>query len=290
MDVFVKDYLWVFKAREVPGYPESLIEAAVSTGCGLLVKVHDGDPSDDGTYFTDHWKTLKPLADAAGVAMAAWGYCYGDKFGNLAKEASAVVDALTDLGAAGYVLNIEGEWEVPEGRIWAETLSARILGQLPDARQRLAFAPFWNTRWHGQYPAKELANLCSAVMPQCYFRDAKRTTYAAQAEMVDIMNEDFARLGIPVYPIGQLAGIRDVAAFLSLIGERPHSWWLLDHTSLASEDLRYLARFRAQNHGDEVTRLEEALRQATGLIAEAQTVFSRIQAFPTGTSPEKGVS
>jgi hypothetical protein len=280
MSIFAQPYLWVFKAREIPGYPNSITQAAAATGHGLIVKVHDGDPADDGTYFVEPWQRLKALCDQAGVPLLAWGYCYGNKYGNLLKEADAVVRALTDLGGAGYVLDVESEWEVPDHENWVQAFAARILSQVPDAKERLAFSPFWNMRWHGQYPAEELATLCSAVMPQCYFGLGERTGYAAQEEMVAIMDEDFGRLGLPVYPVGEFtaAGIRDVATFMSLVGSRPHSWWLLDGYQ-DSDEVRYLAKLRVQNDGDEAASLRLQLGQATGLIAETQMVLSKLQAF-----------
>lgn len=280
MNVFSKNYLWVFKAREIPGYPDSIVAAAVATGHGLIVKVHDGDPADDGDFFTEPWQRLKALCDQAGVPLLAWGYCYGNKHGNLLKEADAVVHALTVLGAPGYVLDVESEWEVPGHEEWIQAFAERILSQVPDAKERLAFSPFWNTRWHGQYPTEGLARLCSAVMPQCYFGLAERTAYAAQEEMVAITNEDFGRHGLPIYPVGEFtpARIRDVATFMSLVGSRPHSWWLLDGYK-DSDEIRYLAKLRAQDKGDEVDSLRKALGQAAGLIADVQAAFSRVQAF-----------
>jgi hypothetical protein len=242
---FDTNLLWVFEARKIPGGARRIVDAAKSMGYGLAAKVFDGNPADDGDYFTAPFAEIASLCKAEGVPLVGWCYLYGDKFGNLAKEAAEVVRWLR-MGVP-LVLDIEGEWEVSAARVWAQILSAQVLAEFPQAKSMLSFAPFWNMTHHKAYPAAELSSLCSAVMPQDYFDLGRKTTYAKQRDMVETSYREFAPYGLPVYPIGEFGkrGIGDVAAFLSLVGGKPHGWWLLDGWQ-DSDEMKYLAAIREE--------------------------------------------
>lgn len=245
MNPFDQNLIWVFEARKIPGGARHIVDAAKSIGYGLAVKVFDGSPADDGDYFTAPFAEIQALCKAEGVPLVGWCYLYGDKYGNLAKEAAEVVRWLR-LGVL-LVLDVESEWEVPQGKAWAAELCRRVVTEFPQAKSMLAFCPFWNMTYHKAYPATELSQLCSAVMPQDYFALGKKATYAKQRDMVETSYREFAPYGLPVYPIGEFGsrGIGDVAAFLSIVQGRPHGWWLLDGWQ-DSDEMKYLATIREE--------------------------------------------
>lgn len=228
MNPFAQNLLWVFRVGDCGG-AAAAVATAKRLGAGLIVKFHDGNPADDHKYgFQEQFRACLKLGQQHGVPVLAWGYCYGDKYDSLLKEADAAVMALRE-GAAGYVIDAETEWEVSQGNDWAKRFLDRVRVQIADAVQRLAYAPFWNMRWHSRYPAAAFSEGCAAVMPQVYYGLAKKRPDQVAA-MWEITRTDFEPYGLPIYPIGEFPGatVAHVQAFLDAIGDRPHSWWLLD--------------------------------------------------------------
>ncbi|MEW6047859.1 MAG: hypothetical protein AB1609_15505 [Bacillota bacterium] len=230
MNPFARNLLWVFRVGDCGG-AAAAVATAKRLGAGLIVKYHDGDPADDAKFgFQEQFRAVLQAAQGQGVLVLAWGYCYGNKYGNLLKEADAAAQSLKE-GASGYVIDAESEWEVPGSDDWARRFVERVLSQVPGAQ--LAFAPFWNMRYHPRYPAKAFAQAgCVAVMPQMYYALAKKRPDQVAA-MWQVALEDFSPIGLPIYPIGELpdAMPEHVRAFLAAIGDRPRSWWLLDKAS-----------------------------------------------------------
>lgn len=234
---FAQNYLWVLRVQNCGGADIAVMIAKL-LGAGLLVKWHDGDPADDIRYgFQEQFRAILKEAQRAGVPILAWGYCYGNKYGKLLKEADAAANSLLE-GAAGYVIDAESEWEAlgsdgkPVGSEWAKRFLDRIFSRVPGAK--LAYSSFWNTRWHPRYPAREFSAGCIAAMPQVYYALAQRPPERV-AEMWAITRQDYEPLGLPIYPVGEFPGatVEHVTAFLNAIGSRPHSWWLLDRATPA---------------------------------------------------------
>ena len=233
MSVFDGRWLWVLDTDDCGGTVNA-VWLAKKLGHGICAKWHDGDPADDAKWgFQDKFASLAQQCEAAGVPLLAWGYCYGDTYGNLIKEADAAVDVLTRYPNTGYVIDAESEWEVQRGREWAKKFGDRILSKVPDAKSRLAYCPFWNLRYgHSLYPADAFSTYCSVVMPQCYFDLAQRKTRADREQMFKEMLEDYRLLGLPIYPIGEFsAGSSGVLDFIELAesaGIKDWGWWLFD--------------------------------------------------------------
>jgi hypothetical protein len=263
MNRFDYNWLWVYEARKIPGGARRIVDAAKSIGYGLAVKVFDGNPADDGANFVPHYAEIQDLCRDEYVPLVGWCYLYGNKWGNLAKEAAEVVRWLR-MGQP-LVLDVESEWEVPQGKQWAKDFSRLVLEGYPGAKSMLSYAPFWNMTYHKSYPAKELSELCCAVMPQDYFELGKKASYEKQREMVETSYREFAPYGLPVYPIGEFGktrGVGDVAAFLSLVGGKPHSWWLLDGW-VDSDEMKYLAAIRDERKAArKLAKIEEILKEA----------------------------
>lgn len=239
MNAFARKFLWVLDVVDCGG-AETVVAWAKRTGYALAVKWHDGDPADDAKWgFQKGFRDVLALAGPAGVPVLAWGYCYGDKYGNLLKEAQAVQDAF-QAGAAGYIIDAETEWEVPQGREWAKRFIDTVKSKRPEIP--LAYCPFWNMRWHSRYPAKEFSAGCEAVLPQVYFALGQKVERSSREEMVRIAREDFEPYGRPVFPVGEFCGMQNdgkktwtaqevdgTLDFLRMVGaDNPHSLWLLD--------------------------------------------------------------
>jgi hypothetical protein len=235
MNVFARKFLWVLDVVDCGG-AATVVEWAKRTGYALAVKWNDGDPADDAKYgFQKGFKEVVALALPLGIPVLAWGYCYGDKYGNLEKEIAAVFAAY-DAGAEGYIIDAESEWEVPEGKNWAKNFVDSVKRTRPEIP--LAYCPFWNLRKHPNYPAKEFSKACHAVLPQVYYMLGQKTFPSTRQEMHRWANEDYGPLGLPVYPVGQFCGYRDgkwdaqetegTMEFIQNMTGKPHSLWLLD--------------------------------------------------------------
>ena len=221
-------FLWVVDVDDCGGV-DKVVSVAQYTRYGILAKFHDGDPADDGEYgFQEKFAELLAKCGPLGIPVVAWGYCYGDAYGALGEEVEAAAKALKS-GAQAYVIDAEIEWEVRGSDRWAARFMRGLLDRVPGAE--VGLTTFWNLRWHGRFPAREFwANGCSVAMPQVYYRTAKRSGIDARVTMHAISEEDFWSAGYScIYPVGELSSdIADTLDFLSIAGDKPHSFWLLD--------------------------------------------------------------
>jgi hypothetical protein len=277
---FDHKFLWVLDSSDCGGI-DRVISAAQDTGYGICAKYHDGDPADDSKYgFQEKFAKIAERCASLSIPLLAWGYVYGDTYGNLLKEADAVVDVLSRY-PVGYVIDAEGYWEVPEGRDWARRFGDRILGKVPDAKSRLAFAPQWNLRYsHNFYPADVFSAFCSVVMPQDYFDLAQRTTRASREEMLQITAEDYGPLGLPIHPIGEfsagLGGVKDFLEIANAGGFRIWSWWLLDGFQ-DSEQLKYLADLAKVTKPDELAAIRAEVAGLKGEVGRLWETLARVK-------------
>lgn len=222
------NYVWVLDTDDCGGV-DRVIRVAQDTGYGICAKFHDGDPADDAKYgFQEKFAKLAARCAPLKIPLIAWGYCYGDTYGNLAKEAAAAVQSL-DSGTQAYVIDAESEWEVKGSDRWAARFMQAVFGRAPGAE--IAMTTFWNLRWHARFPANAFwLNGCSVAMPQVYYHAAQRSTTAARKEMHSIATADFSGAGFGrLYPVGEFSGdIGDTLDFLDTAGGGPHSFWLVD--------------------------------------------------------------
>ena len=223
-----RNYLWVFRLTNCGGLDRA-ISVAQETGYGICAKFHDGDPADDGEYgFQEDSGSLVERCRPLGIPLISWGYCYGDKYGNLDEEVAAAALSLR-LGAQAYIIDAEAEWEVPDAAEWAGRFMSGLLRAAPGAE--VGISTYWNLRWHASFPAKDLARSgCQVAIPQVYYSLAQRNTYDDRKKMHAIASEDFKAAGYKyISPAGELSGnVTDTRDFLDLAGAHPHSFWLLD--------------------------------------------------------------
>ncbi len=236
-------YLWILDPTDCGGM-DRIVSVAQQTGYGICAKFHDGDPSDDAEYgFQEYFAFLASRCRRLGIPLIAWGYCYGDKYGNLEKEAAAAALSLWR-GAQAYVIDAEAEWEIEGSHRWATRFMTAVLTAVPGAE--VGVSTFWNLRWHPQFPAKAFRDAgCVAAMPQIYYRAAGRSTIAEHRTMHAIASADFRAAGYEaINPVGELThNPQDARDFLDIVGQGPHSLWLLDgHQD--SDSVRMLVRTR----------------------------------------------
>jgi hypothetical protein len=171
---------------------------------------------------------------AQGIKVLGWAYVYGD---NPIREADIAVWAL-DLGADGYVLDAESEYQGKPAQ--ATQLVNSIKTRRPD--KFLAYAPFPIIDSHPSYPYVEFGKVCDAVMPQIYWGEFKKSPVDALNWTFDnfsrweAANPDSAK---PMIPVGQAyddAGVgftltpADLSAFISATaGYKSVNFWSMQH-------------------------------------------------------------
>ncbi|MDQ6630359.1 MAG: hypothetical protein M3Y82_01205 [Verrucomicrobiota bacterium] len=138
----------------------------------LIVKAGTGStnfPSDSNIQFT---KAL--VNEAHGAGLKIFGYTRSNGIDVLGEIALAT--RIYNLGADGFVLDAESEWEsqnLPDNQNKAMQLGSGIKAQFPN--KFLAHAPFPAISLHSSFPYKEFGFYCDAVMPQDYWVDFART-------------------------------------------------------------------------------------------------------------------
>ncbi len=138
-------------------------------------------------FLKDEPQFTKELVEAAHAeGLKIFGYNRSSGVDVPAEIALAIQDL--DLGADGYVIDAESEWEVgrlknaPEKAI---QLCKGIKARYPN--KFLGHAPFPIITLHSSFPYKEFGLYCDAVMPQAYWKSIK----VPPTQMVEWMNEEW---------------------------------------------------------------------------------------------------
>mgnify|MGYP002624375004 FL=1 len=153
----------------------------------------------------------KELVDAAHAAgLKIFGYTRSDGK-NVPGEIQLACDNY-ELGADGFVIDAEAEWEShhlgADGPQLAIELCKGIKERYPT--KFLAHSPFPIISKHSSFPYKEFGLYCDAVMPQAYWKSIR----VSPARMVEWMNDEWHawhrsllgddKMAIkPIDPIGQ---------------------------------------------------------------------------------------
>ncbi|MBA4149358.1 MAG: hypothetical protein H0X66_14680 [Verrucomicrobia bacterium] len=152
-------------------------------------------------------KELVDEAHAAGLKIFGYTRSHGrDVPGEIALAANNY-----DLGADGFVIDAEAEWEshnLKDGPQKAVQLCKGIKQQYPN--KFLGHAPFPIISFHRSFPYQEFGLYCDAVMPQAYWKSIK----VSPTRMVEWMNDEwnawhksltpqFKKAIKPIAPIGQ---------------------------------------------------------------------------------------
>jgi hypothetical protein len=190
------------------GSTASLMAYEKSQGMNyLIIKAGEGDtayPSAGAPQFTSN---LVNSAHAAGLKIFGYTRSYGL---NVAGEISVITNAM-NLGADGYVIDAESEWEsptLPNNAALAAQLCQGIRAVYP--KRFLAHSPFMYIHFHSTFPYKQFGYYCDAVMPQAYWTSFNITPAQCVADMdTDWRNWQNALTGTnvnaikPIVPVGQ---------------------------------------------------------------------------------------
>lgn len=197
---------------------------------GVLLKRSEGNSATDNTGYNYEaaFNALAPQIVSAGFQVAGWSYVYpGDKLGAI------VADAATH-GAAFFVLDIETEFDGPNGNADAQAVLADIQAAAPNVH--LGYAPFPYADDHPQYPYAVLDAGCKVCMPQVYWRDLGAAS-VDEAYNHTFFSLEALNLKCPVQPIGQTdngataAEVQRFAALCKNGGIAGISIWVLDDQS-----------------------------------------------------------
>ncbi|MBA4150798.1 MAG: immunoglobulin domain-containing protein, partial [Verrucomicrobia bacterium] len=128
----------------------------------VVVKAGDG-----GTIWNQFNAELVDAAHAAGLKIFGYGRVFGT---NIAGEIAVATNVLA-LGADGFVIDAEIEYEshiLANNNAAAEEYCQGIRAAYPDAF--LAHSPFALISYHSTFPYVTFGKHCDVVMPQCYWK------------------------------------------------------------------------------------------------------------------------
>ncbi|MDB6121455.1 MAG: Fibronectin type domain protein [Pedosphaera sp.] len=173
----------------------------------IVVKAGDGAtifPSSGSPQFTT---SLVNAAHTAGLKIFGYDRSWGT---NIAGEITICTNAF-NMGADGFVIDAEGEWEssnLPNNTTAATQLCQGIKNAFPT--RFLAHAPFPLISLHSTFPYKQFGLYCDAVMPQDYWNDIGVTPTQMVSDMdtewrnwQNSLTGNFTNAIKPIAPIGQ---------------------------------------------------------------------------------------
>ncbi len=227
---------------------QSLMNYEKSQGMNFIVIKHgEGStnfPSAGSPQFT---ASVVNAAHTAGLKIFGYTRSYGV---NINGEIQVATNAL-NLGADGYIIDAEVEWEGLSG---AATKATNLLQGIKNVfpNRFLAHSPFMYVSLHSSFPYKQFGLFCDAVMPQDYWHEFGISSTACVADMDTEWNNFHASLTgswtnaiKPIAPIGQAwNGVTgtEINNFYNAVktsadpatpgGYKSISWWRADlHTA-----------------------------------------------------------
>lgn len=228
-----QNFVWVFRPDIIPDL-KAKVENLIDAGFAFAAKTHDGDPADDGEYFLNNYHLMDSLIGRR-VPLYAWGYNYGDKYGNLQQEIDAAVKSVRL--ADGYIFDPEIEFEQSGSSEWVHAMVPPVLAAAAKEDKPVGYAPFWNRRWHGAYPYKAFDQYPIFAMPQVYYDLGQKTTTKSRTDMFAISYEDFP---LNFYPVSGVQSIEGMMHFQRMVREYvvpSYSIWCLD--TMTQEQIDY---------------------------------------------------
>ena len=157
------DWIWQMPATEtrlgvatvqgVIDYEKSMGMKWITVKCG-----------DSASIYTQFSSDLITRAHAAGLKIFGWAYVYGS---NPSGEASVALNAL-NLGADGFIIDAEGEYEVLANNSAVAAQYCQAIRAVYPTRF-MAHAPFPYISYHSGFPYVTFGVYCDAVMPQDYW-------------------------------------------------------------------------------------------------------------------------
>lgn len=180
----------------------------------------------------------KELVDAAHkTGLKIFGYTRSD--GKDVPGEIALAISNIELGADGFVIDAEAEWEshkLKDAHAKAIELCKGIKARYPN--KFLGHSPFPIISLHASFPYKEFGLYCDAVMPQAYWKSIR----VSPSRMVEWMNEEwhawhksltdeFKNAIKPIAPIGQgwspdsdrIMKAEEISEFVAALNHHPDS-------------------------------------------------------------------
>jgi hypothetical protein len=171
----------------------------------IVIKAGTGStnfPSAGNPQFT---ASLVTAAHNAGLKIFAYDRSYGT---DIPGEIALATNCL-NLGADGFVIDAEAEWEGLANNATAATNLLRgIKNVFPN--RFLGHSPFMYISFHSSFPYKQFGLFCDAVMPQAYWHEFGITASACVTDMNNEWNNwqnsltgSWTNAIKPIAPIGQ---------------------------------------------------------------------------------------
>lgn len=160
----------------------------------IIVKAGDGGNDFNGHYsFPQFNSNLVFQAHAAGLHIFGYTRSYGTNVpGEIAMGAKVY-----NLGADGFVLDAEADWESSHlgtnGPALATQLCSGIKAQFPT--KFLGHAPLSIISFHSSFPYAQFGYYCDTVMPQAYWQDGGLGALVSYSpsKMVARMDSEWSR-------------------------------------------------------------------------------------------------
>ncbi len=152
----------------------------------LIVKAGDAGydyPSSANPQFNS---SLVSAAHTAGIKIFGYTRSWGT---NVAAEI-ALAARVYNLGADGFVIDAESEWEsanLANNTIAATNLCGGIKAQFPT--KFLGHSPYPYISYHSSFPYKEFGYYCDAVMPQDYWNEISLVSCSPSKMVSDMSSQ-----------------------------------------------------------------------------------------------------
>lgn len=171
--VYYMQYVTNHLGGNVPGVHDIPTFMAYEKSQGMnyiIVKAADGGIDFNGGYSSPQFNSnLVYQAHAAGLQI----FGYTRSFGTNVPAEIAMAAKIYNLGADGFVLDAEAEWESSHlganGPTLAIQLCSGIKAQFP--AKFLGHAPLPIISYHTSFPYAQFGYYCDTVMPQDYWQD-----------------------------------------------------------------------------------------------------------------------
>jgi Immunoglobulin domain len=200
------DWIYILStATSQHGGLDGLMAYEKSQGMNYII-LKAGDGSDlfpsANPQFTSN---VVDSAHAAGLKIFGYTRSYGT---NIAGELAIITNSLS-LGADGYIIDAEQEWEtVPNNSTAAQQLLQPIKAAFP--KRFLGHSPQMYIHFHTAFPYTKFGIFCDVVMPQAYWKSFGITPTQCVADMsTDWRNWQNGLVGTnvaaikPIVPVAQ---------------------------------------------------------------------------------------
>ena len=170
----------------------------------------------------------------SGTPVWGWGYVYGGSEEYAKIEAQVAAAAILRNGFAGWLIDAEQQYKVPEAKRWATAYMAELRRLLPELP--VGLCSYRYPRLHPEFPWKEFVSGCDFHAPQLYW--LLTTSDGAPGQQLEksvsqLENEK----KMPVVPIGiacydpttewqpSLAQMRNFVLSAHRMGLPGYGWW-----------------------------------------------------------------